>query len=668
MREAMIWAGYCALVSTALAVAALACEGAARATGRATRWSWTAALCGTIVFPLISYLRPVHVQASNGVVFDVSAPAFTAAPQTATVSMWTSHTLMYLWCAISLAVVAYVASAYIALRRARRNWTRAEVQGESVWLSDDVGPAALGVVSADIVLPRWVLSLNARALNLMLLHEREHLRAWDPRLLLAGLLPVVLFPWNPAGWIMVMRLRRAIEFDCDARVLARDPDPVCYGEVLLEVGRRRTNNTLALATFAEPRSHLEERIRRMTQWPGHQKIARATVLGAAAFLLTGAAFAVHSPVRRVVVDPSQHAAVPVAMRSSNATSMESSTLATSPSDTVPPALQNADAISKSLNRNYPALLRDAGIEGRAMVAVLVGADGKVQDRRIVNTSGYPSLDSAAVTVASEMLFTPASSGGKRISAWANAVLQFGIESQMAAMTYPRHAMTIRDAYAKTADDVTAADTTMVLRKRASADAPQVVDTVIHMKRSDRSALTARSYFIPDHPTRDNPAIVDGVPVYQLDEADAAANVMRKRRAADMATDTTAVTYSSMRQTGAEMSVQSDQAKQSDLMTQPVLSPMTTRPGLVNVDAVKTALSDYYPALLRDAGIGGTAIVWLYIDESGRPQKLKINKSSGRIELDRAALRVAGLMQFSPAENMGKIVPVWIQVPITFSSK
>src|SRR4051812_9190126 len=123
MREAITWAAYCALVSSALALAAFAWEGAARASGKATRWAWAAALFGTIVFPLVSYLRPVHVKASNGIVYDVGAPVFTPAPAVATVSMWTSHTLMYIWIAISLAVLAYVANAYIALRRARRNWT-----------------------------------------------------------------------------------------------------------------------------------------------------------------------------------------------------------------------------------------------------------------------------------------------------------------------------------------------------------------------------------------------------------------------------------------------------------------------------------------------------------------------------------------------------------------
>jgi TonB family protein len=70
-------------------------------------------------------------------------------------------------------------------------------------------------------------------------------------------------------------------------------------------------------------------------------------------------------------------------------------------------------------------------------------------------------------------------------------------------------------------------------------------------------------------------------------------------------------------------------------------------------------------MLKDAGIGGTVILWVYIDESGTVQKSQVNKTSGYPAMDKAAQDVAGDMQFSPAYNRDKKTPVWIAIPIEF---
>ena len=73
----------------------------------------------------------------------------------------------------------------------------------------------------------------------------------------------------------------------------------------------------------------------------------------------------------------------------------------------------------------------------------------------------------------------------------------------------------------------------------------------------------------------------------------------------------------------------------------------------------------YPPLLRDAGIGGRAVVFFFIDEEGSVQDFRISESSGHQALDDAALAVADVYRFSAALNRDKKVPVWVQFPITF---
>ena len=76
----------------------------------------------------------------------------------------------------------------------------------------------------------------------------------------------------------------------------------------------------------------------------------------------------------------------------------------------------------------------------------------------------------------------------------------------------------------------------------------------------------------------------------------------------------------------------------------------------------------YPPLLRDAGIGGTVMVWFFIDEAGAVERTQVQVSSGHTALDNAALMVADIIQFTPALNRDRRVAVWIALPVTFQTR
>ena len=106
----------------------------------------------------------------------------------------------------------------------------------------------------------------------------------------------------------------------------------------------------------------------------------------------------------------------------------------------------------------------------------------------------------------------------------------------------------------------------------------------------------------------------------------------------------------------------------DISAAPVPTPFTVAPELRNRDEVRRALERFYPPFLRDAGIGGTVLVWFFIDETGKVRNHLIKESSGHKALDEAALKVADIMQFTPALNRDKKVPVWVALPIDFRTK
>jgi protein TonB len=107
---------------------------------------------------------------------------------------------------------------------------------------------------------------------------------------------------------------------------------------------------------------------------------------------------------------------------------------------------------------------------------------------------------------------------------------------------------------------------------------------------------------------------------------------------------------------------------AELERAPTFTPYTVAPELRNREDVTKALEMYYPPLLRDAGIGGTVLVWFFIDETGTVRRSQVNTSSGYEALDQAALKVADVMRFSPAQNRDKKVPVWVALPVRFTTK
>src|SRR6185295_7923924 len=114
------------------------------------------------------------------------------------------------------------------------------------------GPAVVGALRPQIVLPMWSLHLDFEGRDLGLRHEMEHLRARDTLLLSAAYLATCAMPWNPWMWWQLERLRLAVELDCDRRVLRSGASRKRYGALLLLVGERGGQAPLASAALSEP--------------------------------------------------------------------------------------------------------------------------------------------------------------------------------------------------------------------------------------------------------------------------------------------------------------------------------------------------------------------------------------------------------------------------------
>jgi len=92
--------------------------------------------------------------------------------------------------------------------------------------------------------------------------------------------------------------------------------------------------------------------------------------------------------------------------------------------TVRPDIKNPDEVARALEREYPPLLRDAGIGGTVDVHFFIDEEGRVQRTLVNRSSGHPALDNAAIAVANIMEFTPALNRDRRVAVWVSLPITF----------------------------------------------------------------------------------------------------------------------------------------------------------------------------------------------------------------------------------------------------
>lgn len=110
-------------------------------------------------------------------------------------------------------------------------------------------------------------------------------------------------------------------------------------------------------------------------------------------------------------------------------------------------------------------------------------------------------------------------------------------------------------------------------------------------------------------------------------------------------------------------------RQADLSENPVFVPRDVEPVLRNREEFGRILQQKYPPMLRDAGIGGTVVLWVWVDETGAVGETRVISGSGNDVLDTLAQQVMReSARFSPALNRDQTVAVWIQMPVTFRTQ
>ena len=187
---------------------------------------------------------------------------------------WSVSLVLLIWGVANALRVAYL----VAISRRRAGARKAPVvDGVPIIVTDQLGPATVGLMRSRVLVPRWVLALPGMQRRYVLRHEEEHRRAHDVHLLLFASLPLLLMPWNLAMWWHLRRLSLAVELDCDNRVVNALGDAPAYGELLLTVATAASRAPRLQPAFLGGSGSLERRLRAL--------VSPAPLRGAQKFLL-----------------------------------------------------------------------------------------------------------------------------------------------------------------------------------------------------------------------------------------------------------------------------------------------------------------------------------------------------------------------------------------------
>ena len=328
--------------------------------------------------PLPVVLAPVFALPDAALAFDAGARAagVDAAP-------W----LLAAWAlGAGLAAVLFV-------QRQRRFRDRV-ARGEDI-----AGPAVVGLWRPRILLPAdFHRRYSAEEQALVLEHERQHLRRGDlPALALCAALRA-LFWFNPLVHLAAARLRQDQELACDAAVLARHPHRRrAYGEAMLKTDLADVG--APVGCHWQSCQSLKERLMMLKQnppGPARRRLGRA--LGAA----TAAAATVATWAGPSGAPPS-----------------------------APPHVQQVTGVDVLTAPKYPKAAAEAGIEGKVMLKVFVGDDGRVQQAEIVSATPAGVFDEAALAAAREWWFSDGSrtSTGEPVRGWVQIPVWFSPDEE-----------------------------------------------------------------------------------------------------------------------------------------------------------------------------------------------------------------------------------------------
>ena len=93
----------------------------------------------------------------------------------------------------------------------------------------------------------------------------------------------------------------------------------------------------------------------------------------------------------------------------------------------PPIREAIPVYRKNPSPKYPRVARKRGYQGTVIMEVLVNREGRVEDLRLFESSGYTVLDRAATASVKNWLFEPGMRGDEKVEMWVKVPIRFRLK-------------------------------------------------------------------------------------------------------------------------------------------------------------------------------------------------------------------------------------------------
>ena len=121
-----------------------------------------------------------------------------------------------IWIIVSLAILLMLIVTYFTTIYEIKGSTQLK---DNIFLSEKiVSPAVYGIIKPKIILPA---SYKGRDIELIVLHEKTHIRSFDNLWRMIAFVIVAVHWFNPLSWLFLKAFLADLELSCDERVLAK---------------------------------------------------------------------------------------------------------------------------------------------------------------------------------------------------------------------------------------------------------------------------------------------------------------------------------------------------------------------------------------------------------------------------------------------------------------
>jgi TonB family protein len=309
---------------------------------------WRVVVVAALALPVLLFWRlvpvlDVHLPASLLVAVSADPAAVVHARVSGSTRLPMAMVAIYL--VVTMFLLARFLIGLARMARARRAARPMPDRG-GVFVSAHVhGPATFG---SSVLLPESALTWPATRLDVVLVHERAHVRFRDCQWSWLAQLHVVAFWFSPFSWWLRRRLAILAEATSDDAVLAAHHDHFVYAELLLEFARNPNPGRVAMSASGPNVSARIERI--LSHEP--PSLPPRRMAGALAIL----------------------AMIPAAL-------FAAATAGGPANPGAYPELDDPHIISYgelvNLDQHYPPLAIQEQVEGMVMIGAVIDADGRV---------------------------------------------------------------------------------------------------------------------------------------------------------------------------------------------------------------------------------------------------------------------------------------------------